>query len=127
MAGAAPGGAWTPGGARPPPSASADHPLDRRLQHDLVALVEDAVEVRDDAAIGLLGLALVRDLDLDPDGVALQTRGHDLHRAPEERHPGAVDESGLHDQALAEREGERAGRGASAEDGLPLDVLHVHE
>mgnify|MGYP003693833219 CR=1 FL=1 len=54
-------------------------------------------------------------------------RRYDLHGAAEERHAGAVDEPGLHDQAFAEREGQGAGRGPAAEDRLALDVLHVHE
>src|SRR6185295_4850509 len=87
----------------------------------------DAVGVGDDPPVVLLRLALVRDLDLDADGVALQHRAHDLHGASEERHAGAVDEPGLHDQPLAQRESEGAGRGSAAEDGLALDVLHVHE
>src|SRR5262245_22192946 len=67
--------------ACPARSAPPDHPLDGRLQHDLVALIEDAVGVGDDPPVALPGLALVRDLDFHADGVALQHRGNDLHRA----------------------------------------------
>src|SRR6185369_8655519 len=42
-------------------------------------------------------------------------------------HAGAVDEPRLHDQALAQRERQRPGGGAAAEDRLALDVLHVQE
>src|SRR5687767_3087172 len=56
--------------ARPSGLLAPDHPLDGRLEHDLVALVQHAVLVGDDAAVGLLRLALVGHLDLDADGVA---------------------------------------------------------
>ena len=38
--------------------------------------------------------------------VALEHRRHDAHLAAEEGHAGAVDEPGLHDQPLAQREGQ---------------------
>src|SRR5918996_1961586 len=49
-----------------------DHALERELHHGLPALIEHAVLVGDDAAVGLLRLALVDDLDLDADRVARQ-------------------------------------------------------
>src|ERR1041384_7624940 len=70
-----------------------DHPLDGRLQHQLVALVEHAVRVGDDATIGLLRLPLVRHVDLDADRVALQHRRHHAELAAQPGHAGAVDES----------------------------------
>src|SRR5882672_9715702 len=104
-----------------------DHPLHARLQHLLAALVEHAGPVGDDAAVRLLRLALVRDLDLDRERVALEHRRRHAQLPAEIRHAGPVDEPGLHDEPLGEREGQGAGRGAPLEQGLARHVLHVHE
>src|SRR5438094_151348 len=110
-----------------PVLGAANHALDARLQHHLAPLVEHAVGVRHDAAIRLLGLALVHHLDLDPDRVALEDRSDHADLAAQPGHARPVDESGLHDQALGQREGQRSRRGPPAEDGFLLNELHVHE
>src|SRR5439155_1255258 len=107
---------------RPP-----DHPLDRRLQHELGPLVLDTVAVGDDAPVELLRLTLIGHLDLDRERVSLEHRRDHADLAAEERHAGAVDEAGLHDQALGERPGQGSRRRAAREDRLARDVLHVHE
>src|SRR5260370_42650708 len=48
-----------------------DHPLHARLEHQLTALVQDAVPVADDAAVGPLRLPPVCPLHLDPERVGL--------------------------------------------------------
>src|SRR5256884_985572 len=106
---------------------AANHALDARLQHHLAPLVEHAVGVRHDAAIRLLGLALVHHLDLDPHRVALEDRSDHADLAAQPRHARAVDEAGLHDQALGQPEGQRCRRGPAAADGFPLTDAPVHE
>src|SRR5437899_1294200 len=106
---------------------AADHALDARLQHHLAPLVEHAVGVHHDAAIRLLGLALVHHLDLDPHRVALEDRSDHADLAAQPGHARAVDEAGVHDQALGQREGQRSRRGPPAEDGFLPNELHVHE
>src|SRR4030095_7233513 len=107
--------------------ASADHPLNTGLQHELAALVQDTVVVRDDTAVGLLRLALVRHLDLDGERVALEHRRRHPDLAAEIGHARAVDQPGLHDQPFGEGKRQGAGRRATLEQRLPRDVLHVHE
>src|SRR5512147_3292432 len=51
-----------------------DHPFHRRVEHELAALVGHLVPVGDDAAIGLLGIALLGDRDAHADGVAFEHR-----------------------------------------------------
>src|SRR5205809_2120697 len=104
-----------------------DHPLDAALEHQFVTLVQHAMAVRDDAAVGLLRFALVGDLDFDTERVAFEHRRDDADLAAEVCHARPVDEAGLHDQAFRERERQGAGCGASFEDRLARDVLHVHE
>src|SRR5437867_5347337 len=62
------------GRARGSAPGAADHPLHARLEHLFAPLVEDAVPIGDDAAVGLLRLALVGNLDLDRERVALEHR-----------------------------------------------------
>src|SRR4029450_12075441 len=85
------------------------------------------MRVSHDTAVGLLGLALVRDGDGDADGVARQHWGYDADLAAEIGHAGAVDQPRLHDEPLGEREGECPWRGLALEDRLARHVLHVVE
>src|SRR5574341_1827972 len=93
---------------RPPSRDRAATPDERRLvdpEHDLVALVQHVVAEHDDAAVGVLGLALGEPLDLGADRVARPHR-------PEE--PAVVyaeqREDGVAEEALGHRPA--VGRGA---------------
>src|SRR6266403_5527164 len=77
-------------------AVAADHPLYARLQYLLAALVEHAVQVGDDAAVDLLGLSFIGDLDLHGQRVALEHRRRQTHLAAEVGHARPVDEPGLH-------------------------------
>src|SRR3989442_12502637 len=87
--------------------AAPDHALHARLEDQPAALVEHAVPVGDDAAVGLLRLALFHDLDLHPDRIAREHGRHDADLSAQPGHPGAVDEPGLHHEAFRQRERER--------------------
>src|SRR5262249_45727488 len=106
---------------------AANHGLDAGLEYLLAPLVRHERDVRDDPAVGLLGLALLGHRDLHGQGVALEHRRRQAHLTPEVCHPRAVDEAGLHDEPLGEGERERAGRCAPLEDRFARDIFHVHE
>src|SRR2546422_8349608 len=59
--------------------------------------------------------------------VPLEQRRDHADLGAEERHAGAVDEAGLHDQPLGECPRQGARRRAPREERLARDVLHVHE
>jgi hypothetical protein len=83
--------------------------------------------IRDDAAVGLLRLTLVGDLDLHAERVALEHRRGHAQLASEVRHARAMNEAGLHDQPLGQRERQGPGRHAPLEQRLAGDIFHVHE
>src|SRR6266540_5208363 len=104
-----------------------DHAAHGGLQHQLPALVGHLVLVGDDAAVRLLGLALVGDRHRHADGVSGEDGGDDPDLAAEIGHAGAVDEPGLHDEPFRQAEGEGAGHRPALEHRLLRHVLHVHE
>src|SRR6266567_6613815 len=104
-----------------------DHALDHGLQDELAALVDHFVPIRDDTAVGLLRLALLRDDHADAERIAHEHGGDDLDLAAQIRHARTVDEARLHDEPLGEAEGEGAGSGAALEDRGGLHELHVVE
>src|SRR5712692_5429447 len=104
-----------------------DHALDHGLEDELAALVDHFVPIRDDTAVGLLRLALLRDDHADAERIAHEHGGHDLDLAAQIRHARAVDEARLHDEPFGEAEGEGAGSGAALEDRGGLHELHVVE
>src|SRR5262249_18606808 len=104
-----------------------DHAAHGRLEHHLATLVGDLVPIGDDAAVGLLRLALVGDRHRHADGVPGEHGGHDADLAAEVRHARPVDETALDDQPLGQAERERARRRPALEHRLPRDELHVEE
>ncbi len=81
----------------------------------------------DAAPFRLFGPGLAGHPDLDGERVAFENRCRHADLAAEIRHPGAVNQAGLHDQPLGERECQGARRRAPLEHRLARDVLHVHE